>query len=78
MYGPPGNGKTVSIKAIMKSALEKGYSPLYVKSFQSNGYLRRTSHLFRLLTSNNQQVSRVKSTPLPGSLRRPGQSRPAS
>lgn len=35
MYGPPGNGKTISIKAIMKGALEKGYSPLYVKSFQS-------------------------------------------
>ena len=38
MYGPPGNGKTISIKAIIKGALDKGYSPLYVKSFQSNGY----------------------------------------
>jgi transitional endoplasmic reticulum ATPase len=37
MYGPPGNGKTISIKAIMKGALERGYSPLYVKSFKSNG-----------------------------------------
>ncbi|EPQ59004.1 P-loop containing nucleoside triphosphate hydrolase protein [Gloeophyllum trabeum ATCC 11539] len=35
MYGPPGNGKTVSIKAIMKGCEEKGYLPLYVKSFQS-------------------------------------------
>ncbi|KAF9780226.1 P-loop containing nucleoside triphosphate hydrolase protein [Thelephora terrestris] len=35
MYGPPGNGKTISIKAIMKGALERGYSPLYVKSFKS-------------------------------------------
>ena len=38
MYGPPGNGKTISIKAIMRDALDKGYSPLYVKSFKSNGY----------------------------------------
>jgi len=37
MYGPPGNGKTISIKAIMKGAIEKDYSPLYVKSFKSNG-----------------------------------------
>jgi len=35
MYGPPGNGKTISIKAIMKGALDRGYSPLYVKSFKS-------------------------------------------
>ncbi|KAI0053596.1 P-loop containing nucleoside triphosphate hydrolase protein [Auriscalpium vulgare] len=35
MYGPPGNGKTISIKAIMKECDAKGYSPLYVKSFQS-------------------------------------------
>ncbi|TFK55460.1 P-loop containing nucleoside triphosphate hydrolase protein [Heliocybe sulcata] len=35
MYGPPGNGKTISIKAIMKGCEEKGYLPLYVKSFQS-------------------------------------------
>ncbi|KAF9651126.1 P-loop containing nucleoside triphosphate hydrolase protein [Thelephora ganbajun] len=34
-YGPPGNGKTISVKAIMKGALDKGHSPLYVKSFQS-------------------------------------------
>jgi len=44
MYGPPGNGKTISIKAIMKGALDRGYSPLYVKSFKSNGHPRRTSH----------------------------------
>jgi len=30
-----GNGKTISIKAIMKSCDEKGFRPLYVKSFQS-------------------------------------------
>jgi len=34
-YGPPGNGKTISIKAVMKGALDRGYSPLYVKSLQS-------------------------------------------
>ncbi|EDR12322.1 uncharacterized protein LACBIDRAFT_152223, partial [Laccaria bicolor S238N-H82] len=34
-YGPPGNGKTISIKAIMKTCGEQGYAPLYVKSFQS-------------------------------------------
>ncbi|EIN10929.1 P-loop containing nucleoside triphosphate hydrolase protein [Punctularia strigosozonata HHB-11173 SS5] len=35
MYGPPGNGKTISLKAIMKDCNEKGYLPLYVKSFKS-------------------------------------------
>ncbi|KDQ64302.1 hypothetical protein JAAARDRAFT_683411 [Jaapia argillacea MUCL 33604] len=35
MHGPPGNGKTISIKAIMKWGSENGYLPLYVKSFQS-------------------------------------------
>ncbi|KAH8113220.1 P-loop containing nucleoside triphosphate hydrolase protein [Phellopilus nigrolimitatus] len=35
MYGPPGNGKTISLKAIMKTVQAKGYNPLYVKSFQS-------------------------------------------
>jgi len=35
MYGPPGNGKTISIKAIMKSIQAEGHIPLYVKSFQS-------------------------------------------
>jgi len=35
MYGPPGNGKTISIKTIMKTCDEAGFLPLYVKSFQS-------------------------------------------
>ncbi|KXN89597.1 hypothetical protein AN958_05464 [Leucoagaricus sp. SymC.cos] len=35
MHGPPGNGKTISVKAIMKSCNENGFVPLYVKSFQS-------------------------------------------
>ncbi|THH11720.1 hypothetical protein EW145_g459 [Phellinidium pouzarii] len=35
LYGPPGNGKTISLKAIMKTVQEKGYNPLYVRSFQS-------------------------------------------
>ncbi|KAF9247382.1 P-loop containing nucleoside triphosphate hydrolase protein [Melanogaster broomeanus] len=39
-YGPPGkflccNGKTISIKVIMKTCAERGFAPLYVKSFQS-------------------------------------------
>ncbi|KAH6914827.1 ATP-dependent Zn protease [Coprinopsis sp. MPI-PUGE-AT-0042] len=33
MYGPPGNGKTISLKAIMKDCEIKGFTPLYVKSF---------------------------------------------
>jgi len=35
LYGPPGNGKTISLKAIMKTVQEQGHVPLYVKSFQS-------------------------------------------
>ncbi|KAF8914171.1 P-loop containing nucleoside triphosphate hydrolase protein [Gymnopilus junonius] len=35
MHGPPGNGKTISLKTIMKTCGEKGFAPLYVKSFQS-------------------------------------------
>ncbi|KAL0067612.1 hypothetical protein AAF712_005327 [Marasmius tenuissimus] len=35
MHGPPGNGKTISLKVIMKTCDAKGYAPLYVKSFQS-------------------------------------------
>ena len=35
MHGPPGNGKTISMKAIMKYADQKGYYPLYVRSFRS-------------------------------------------
>ncbi|KAJ7750905.1 P-loop containing nucleoside triphosphate hydrolase protein [Mycena metata] len=34
MYGPPGNGKTISIKVIMKTCDAQGFAPLYVKSFQ--------------------------------------------
>lgn len=36
---PLGNGKTISIKAIMKSCLEKGHVALYVKSFTSTSEL---------------------------------------
>lgn len=49
MYGPPGNGKTISIKAIMKGALDKGYSPLYVKSFKSNARILRTNPSYSLI-----------------------------
>ncbi|KIM46377.1 hypothetical protein M413DRAFT_441472 [Hebeloma cylindrosporum] len=35
MHGPPGNGKTISLKTIMKTCSDKGFAPLYVKSFQS-------------------------------------------
>ncbi|KAJ7617376.1 P-loop containing nucleoside triphosphate hydrolase protein [Roridomyces roridus] len=35
MWGPPGNGKTISIKVIMKTCDALGFAPLYVKSFQS-------------------------------------------
>ncbi|KAK7695747.1 hypothetical protein QCA50_000384 [Cerrena zonata] len=35
MYGPPGNGKTISMKAIIKECDARGYTPLYVRSFQS-------------------------------------------
>lgn len=30
-----GNGKTISIKVIMKTCTERGFTPLYVRSFQS-------------------------------------------
>ncbi|KAF5322585.1 hypothetical protein D9619_000648 [Psilocybe cf. subviscida] len=35
MYGPPGNGKTISLKIIMKECGALGYAPLYVKTFKS-------------------------------------------
>ncbi|KAN0097427.1 P-loop containing nucleoside triphosphate hydrolase protein [Tylopilus felleus] len=35
LYGPPGNGKTISIKVIMKTCTERGFTPLYVKSFRA-------------------------------------------
>ncbi|KAL1937719.1 hypothetical protein VTO73DRAFT_12872 [Trametes versicolor] len=35
MYGPPGNGKTISMKAVMKDCDARGFAPLYVKSFRS-------------------------------------------
>ncbi|KAJ7368476.1 P-loop containing nucleoside triphosphate hydrolase protein [Mycena albidolilacea] len=35
MHGPPGNGKTISIKVIMKTCDALGFAPLYVKSFQN-------------------------------------------
>ncbi|KAF5322515.1 hypothetical protein D9619_000646 [Psilocybe cf. subviscida] len=35
MYGPPGNGKTISLKAIMKECSALGYAPLYVKTFKT-------------------------------------------
>ncbi|KAJ7283998.1 P-loop containing nucleoside triphosphate hydrolase protein [Mycena rebaudengoi] len=35
MHGPPGNGKTISIKAIMKTCDALGFAPLYIKSFKS-------------------------------------------
>ena len=37
LYGPPGNGKTITIKALMKTLINRSHSPpvatLYVKSF---------------------------------------------
>lgn len=56
MYGPPGNGKTISIKAIMKGALERGYSPLYVKSFKSNAHALRSQNPLRLLTPTTNRL----------------------
>lgn len=34
-----GNGKTISLKATMKTVQEKGYNPLYVKSFTSKSFM---------------------------------------
>ncbi|KAJ2931671.1 hypothetical protein H1R20_g5400, partial [Candolleomyces eurysporus] len=34
MWGPPGNGKTISVKAIIKTCADRGFVPLYVKSFR--------------------------------------------
>lgn len=33
-HGPPGNGKTISVKVIMKECSERGFSPMYVKTFR--------------------------------------------
>ena len=49
MRGPPGNGKTISLKAIMKTVQQKGYNPLYVKSFQSEHIYSRSSQQASLL-----------------------------
>ncbi|KAF5322526.1 hypothetical protein D9619_000647 [Psilocybe cf. subviscida] len=35
MYGPPGNGKTISLKTIMKECGALGYIPLYVSTFKT-------------------------------------------
>jgi hypothetical protein len=75
MYGPPGNGKTISIKAIMKGALERGYSPLYVKSFKSNTLHRS---LLPIANVDDEQVGRVRSLPCLWSLRRLERRRHAS
>ena len=40
MWGPPGNGKTISLKAIMKGCSDAGFLPLYVKSFTSEAIFR--------------------------------------
>ncbi|KEQ94876.1 hypothetical protein AUEXF2481DRAFT_40828 [Aureobasidium subglaciale EXF-2481] len=37
LYGPPGCGKTISIKALMNSARKKNVANLYVKSFKASG-----------------------------------------
>ena len=37
LYGPPGCGKTISIKALMNTVHRKGVSNLYVKSFKASG-----------------------------------------
>ncbi|TFY61218.1 hypothetical protein EVJ58_g4644 [Rhodofomes roseus] len=34
IHGPPGNGKTITLKAIMKTCSDRGFAPLYVKSFR--------------------------------------------
>ncbi|KAI0717306.1 P-loop containing nucleoside triphosphate hydrolase protein [Fomitopsis betulina] len=34
IHGPPGNGKTLTVKAVMKACIEQGFAPLYVKSFR--------------------------------------------
>lgn len=44
-YFPPnlfktklGNGKTISLKAVMKTAQDQGHYPLYVRTFKSEPY----------------------------------------
>lgn len=48
LYRPPnflktklGNGKTISLKAIMKTAQDQGHYPLYVRTFKSEPYYLR-------------------------------------
>ncbi|KAF9522181.1 P-loop containing nucleoside triphosphate hydrolase protein [Crepidotus variabilis] len=36
LYGPPGNGKTISLKAVLKTCGNEGLPLLYVKSFKSH------------------------------------------
>jgi len=65
MYGPPGNGKTISIKAIMKDAIDKGYSPLYVKSFKSNGYAPCRPYSPPTTNFGCQQAGQARRPPFP-------------
>ncbi|CCL99408.1 uncharacterized protein FIBRA_01426 [Fibroporia radiculosa] len=48
LLGPPGNGKTITVKAIMKDCYAKGFAPLYVKSLKSsNGGELAIANVFR-------------------------------
>ncbi|KAI0268229.1 P-loop containing nucleoside triphosphate hydrolase protein [Gloeopeniophorella convolvens] len=57
LHGPPGNGKTISLKVIMKECSEQGYSPMYVKSFKSwNGEEWAIGEVFRKARQNSPCV----------------------